>query len=389
MTAITDPMEIRTSSVRHARVAVAAIFAINGMLLASWIARIPDVKSTLALSESRLGLALLFMSAGALVAQITAGWLIGRIGSRAVTTGAALLFCLATFLPGFAGTLPMLMGALFLFGAFNGGLDVAMNAQAALVEGAYRRPIMASFHGLWSVGGLVGAGLGGLAATWQLDLATHLSIAGGVGLILMALATRWLVTDQGSNAETGPALALPPRTLLPMGIVAFAVLFSEGAVADWSAVYLRDTLASTPGMAAAGYACFALFMAVGRLTGDWLTVKLGAIRLVRWGGLLVALGIGTTLLTTTPWVAVIGFSLIGAGVASIFPLILSAAAQTPGVRPGTAIAAMATAGYTGFLVAAPLIGFLAELVSLRAALGLIGVLGLLIAYFGKTVRHDG
>jgi MFS family permease len=388
MTTAPPITRIITQPMRRARFAVAAIFLINGTLLANWIARIPDVKAALNLNESRLGLALLCMAAGALVAQIASGWLIGRLGSRAVTVATALLFCLAAFLPGQATSFPVLMGALFLFGAFNGGLDVAMNAQAALVEGVYGKPIMASFHGLWSVGGLAGAVLGGLMASWGIGVIPHLFGAGTVALILMGVATRGLIVDAGNSGGAGPAFALPPRTLLPMGAIAFAVLFCEGAVADWSAVYLRDTLQSAPGVAAAGYAAFALLMAGGRLTGDWLSVRLGPTRLVRGGGLLVVLGIGLIVIAPMPWLAIAGFGLIGAGVACIFPLILSAAAQTPGVIPGTAIAAMATAGYTGFLVGPPLLGFVAQGLSLRIALGLLGIFGLLIWYFGAAVGRS-
>ena len=338
MTTATHTIPIITQPIRRARFAVAAIFLINGTLLANWIARIPDVKGALALNESQLGIALLSMAAGALVAQIASGWLIGRLGSRTVTIVTALLFCLAAFLPGQATSLPMLMGALFIFGAFNGGLDVAMNAQAALVEGAYARPIMSSFHGLWSVGGLVGAVLGGLMASWGIGVIPHLFGAGTIALILMWLATRGLIVDVGSSGSSGPAFALPPRTLLPMGAIAFAVLFCEGAVADWSAVYLRDTLQSAPGVAAAGYAAFALLMAGGRLTGDWLAVRLGPTRLVRSGGLLVVVGIGLIVIAPLPWLAIVGFGLIGAGVACIFPLILSAAAQSPVVTHRVGVA---------------------------------------------------
>lgn len=371
--------------IRRARLAVAAIFFLNGALLANWVARIPDVKAALTLNESQLGIALLFMAAGALVAQIAAGWLIGRLGSRVVTTATALLCCLAAFLPGQATTLPLLMGALFCFGAFNGALDVAMNAQAALVEGAYQRPIMSSFHGLWSVGGLAGAAVGGLVVSWQIGVVPHLYAAGTLALILMWVASRGLIVDRASHSDGGPAFALPPRALLPMGAIAFAVLFCEGAVADWSAVYLRDTLASAPALATAGYAAFALLMAGGRLTGDWLALRLGAPILVRGGGLLVALGIGLIVTAATPWLAIIGFGLIGAGVACTFPLILSAAAQTPGVLPSVAIAAMATSGYTGFLVGPPLLGLIAHEWSLRLALSLLGIFGLLIWYFGAAV----
>lgn len=374
-----------------ARVAVAAIFCLNGLALANWIARIPDAKARLALSDGALGFVLLFAAIGALIGQPTTGWLIGRFGSRRVTTALALVFALTIAPLGMAASAPQLMAALLVMGMFNGGLDVAMNAQAALVEKAYGRPIMASFHGLWSVGGLLGATIGG-AASQGLAIGEHLLVVAVLALVGLALAARWLVPDAGGGAgEGGPSFALPPRALLLLGAVAFGVLFCEGAIADWGAVYLREGLGSPPGLAATGYAVFALLMAAGRLSGDWLTLRLGPGRIARGGGALVALGVALAVLSGEPLAAIAGFGLIGAGVSCIFPLILSAAARTPGIAPGTAIAAMATSGYTGFLVGPPLIGNLAEALSLRGALGVLGVLGLLILVFGGAVqpRRDG
>jgi MFS family permease len=370
-----------------ARVAVAAIFCLNGLALANWIARIPDAKARLALSDGTLGFVLLFAALGALIGQPTTGWLVGRFGSQRVTTALALVFALTLAPLGMVSSVPQLMAALLVMGMFNGGLDVAMNAQAALVEKAYGRPIMASFHGLWSVGGLAGATLGGAVLAQGLALGPHMLAVSALALVGLALATRWLVPDAGSGTgESGPSFALPPRALLLLGAVAFGVLFCEGAIADWSAVYLREGLGSPAGLAATGYAVFALLMAAGRLSGDWLTLKLGAGRIARGGGALVALGVALAVATGEPLAAIVGFSLIGAGVSCIFPLILSAAARTPGIAPGIAIAAMATSGYTGFLVGPPLIGSLAEALSLRGALGVLGVLGVLILAFGGAVE---
>jgi MFS family permease len=370
-----------------ARVAVAAIFCLNGLALANWIARIPDAKAQLALSDGTLGFVLLFAAIGALIGQPTTGWLIGRFGSQRVTTALALVFALTLAPLGMVSSVPQLMAALLVMGMFNGGLDVAMNAQAALVEKAYGRPIMASFHGLWSIGGLAGATLGGAVAAQGLTLQPHLFAVSGFALVGLALAARWLVPDAGSGTgQSGPSFALPPRALLLLGAVAFGALFSEGAIADWGAVYLREGLGSQPGLAATGYAVFALLMAAGRLSGDWLALRLGAGRIARGGGALVALGVALAVVAGEPLAAIVGFGLIGAGVSCIFPLILSAAARTPGIAPGTAIAAMATSGYTGFLVGPPLIGSLAEALSLRGALGALGVLGVLILAFGGAVE---
>jgi MFS family permease len=382
--------ETAVLSVPHpgrARLAVATIFCLNGLALANWIARIPDVKQQLALSDQLLGLVLLCVAAGALVAQPTVGWLIGHVGSRRMTTVMLIGFCLSVILPGQATDMLALMGVLFIFGACNGGLDVAMNAQAALVEQRYGRPIMSSFHGLWSVGGLVGAALGGLIATQGVSVRTHLLGVAIIATIIAVIITRGLVVDDNMRHEAGPSFALPPRSLVLLGLIAFGVLFCEGAIADWSAVYLRESLHSSPALAATGFAVFSLLMAAGRLTGDALALRFGPAWLVRGGGVLVTLGIGLAIVSDVPVIAIIGFGLIGAGLACSFPLILSAAARTPGVAANTAIAAMATTGYTGFLVGPPLIGTVAEAVTLRGALGLLALVGVLVAVFGWAVER--
>jgi len=374
---------------RVARLAVATVFFVNGVLIANWFARIPDVKQRLELSEGTLGLALLASAVGALLAQPTAGWAIGRVGSRVVSSVMALAFCGSVVLLGFASSLPLLIFCLWVFGACNGGLDVAMNAQAALVERQYGRSIMNSFHALWSVGGLTGAGIGGLAASLGMPLAIHFVLGAGVAFGVVMLALRWLVPDTGSGAGNDVSFALPPRALIPMGIVAFCALVSEGAIGDWGAIYLREGLLTSAGLAATGYAVFAFVMAVGRFTGDWLTMRIGAGRLVRGSGVLMLAGIGLVLASDTAWLAIAGFALVGAGVACIFPLIMSAAARTPGVAPGTGIAAMATVGYSGFLVGPPLIGALAELLTLRGALGMLALFSLLIVVLGSSVDAAG
>ena len=374
---------------RTARVAVTAIFFANGALVANWFARVPDVKQTLGLSEGALSIGLLSMAVGALLSQPTAGWVIGKVGSRTVTAVMALANCAALILPGFASSLPLLMAALFLYGASNGALDVAMNAQAALVERRYARPIMSSFHALWSVGGLTGAALGGLAAARALGVGPHFMLAAIAGAIIMLIALRGLIPDEPvASSSHEPSFALPTRALLPMGIVALCALICEGAIGDWGAIYLREGLGTPAGVAAVGYATFALMMAGGRFAGDWLATRFGSGNVVRAGGGLVVAGIGLALVSTTPAIAIAGYGLVGAGVSCIFPLILSAAARTPGVARGTGIAAMATVGYTGFLIGPPLIGSIAELFSLRGALGVLGIFGVLIILLGSSVRGE-
>jgi len=374
---------------RAARIAVTAIFFANGALIANWFARVPDVKHEIGLSEGALGIALLFMAIGALLSQPTAGWVIGKVGSRKVTAVMAVANCAALILPGFAPSLPLLMIALFVFGASNGALDVAMNAQAALVERRYARPIMSSFHAMWSVGGLIGAIIGGLAAARALETGTHFVLAAVAGVAVMLIAVRGLIPDGAAPSSSHePSFALPTRALLPMCVVALSALICEGAIGDWGAIYLREGLGSAAGVAAAGYAFFALTMAGGRFAGDWLATRFGSGNVVRAGGALVIAGIGLALISTTPIVAIAGYGLVGAGVSCVFPLIMSAAARTPGVTPGIGIAAMATAGYTGFLLGPPLIGGLAELFTLRGALAVLTIFGLVIMVLGTQVKGE-
>jgi MFS family permease len=248
---------------------------------------------------------------------------------------------------------------------------------------------MSSFHALWSVGGLLGATAGGLAVARGLATGQHFMIAAAVGAVIMLIAIRGLIPDGPAvSSSHEPAFALPTRALLPMGIVALCALICEGAIGDWGAIYLREGLGSAAGVAAVGYAVFALTMAGGRFAGDWLATRFGSGNVVRAGGALVVAGIGLALISTMPVIAIAGYGLVGAGVSCVFPLIMSAAARTPGVAPGVGIAAMATAGYTGFLIGPPLIGGMAELFTLRGALSVLAIFGLVIMLLGTRVKGE-
>jgi len=371
--------------VRAARWAVAAMFLVNGALLANWVARIPTVQQRLGLSAGALGIALLGMAIGALAAFPVTGLLIAHYGSRRVTTGAALVYCAAVPLPGLAPSLPLLMVALIALGAGNGAMDVAMNAQGVAVEARYGRPIMSSFHGLWSVGGFAGALAGGAAAGAGIAPFPHLLGAAVVLVIAALVAARWLLPVAADADSGAPAFARPTRALLGLGVVAFCSALGEGAMADWSAVYLHSSLATSAAFAAAGYAGFSLAMTVGRLSGDRLTHRFGPVVLVRVGGLLAAVGLSVALVVGRSVPAVAGFALVGAGLSLVAPLVYSRAGRTPGVSSAAALAAVATMGYTGFLLGPPIIGAVAQALSLRDALGLIVLLAVAIAALARNV----
>jgi hypothetical protein len=382
--------------VGHARAAVVAFFVLAGLAFSAWAVRIPDIKAELGLDDATLGLALLGTAAGSVIAMTASGWTIARFGSRRVTVATAVLVCATLVLPAQASSAPLLFAALFVFGAAYGALDVAMNAQAAAVEARWGRPIMSSFHGTFSTGTLLGSFVAGLVAGRGVPPVPHLLATGLALAVVAVVAARSLLTVAAEGDEDGPTFALPIGPLAGVGALAFGVLLAEGAVADWGAVYLRDLLGATAAVGAGGYTAFSLTMAAGRFAGDGLVARLGPVSVIRGGGVLVALGMGVALLFGTVPAALIGFACVGAGLAAAFPVLLSAAGRTPGVPTGTAIAAVATAGYTGFLVGPPVIGLVSEAFgSLRAGLAVVALLGVATALlagharWGQRAPHAG
>jgi MFS family permease len=375
-----------------ARFAVASCFFLNGVLIAGWVSRIPAIQARLGASPGELGMALLALALGALVAMPSAGILISKLGSRKVSaftvvTFSVLLPCLAL-----APNVWALGAILFLIGIFHGALDVAMNAQAVAVEDRYGRPIMSSFHAQWSFGGLAGAALGGLMAWVGVAPLIHFAAASIVlgGATLFFALPRLPEANEARSAvskksDKGRA---PLRPLLALGAVGFCIMLGEGAMADWSALYLRDFTGANEGVAAAGFAAFSVAMAFARLHGDALNTRFGPEALVRLGSMLAAVGLSMSLLVPHPIVALLGFAAVGAGFATIVPQVFSAAGRTPGIEPGPAIAVTTTFGYTGFLIGPALIGFAAEWIGLRGALGIVVGTSALAVVLAPSVRRS-
>jgi MFS family permease len=372
---------------RRARWANTAFFFLLGFVFGNWVARIPAVQNRLGLDDAQLGIALLSVTAGAVLTMPSTGWLIHHRGNAWVVRASAIVLCLALPLLPLAPSQLLLMLALFVFGIGFGVLDVSMNAHAVIVEECYGRPIMSAFHGVFSVGGLAGAAGAGVVAALGIAPIPHLLTVGALSLLVPAVAGHWLLHG-AAREDAAPIFAVPPRSLLGLGVLSFCALLGEGAIADWSAVYLQNVLGASAGVAAIGYAAFSLAMAGTRFGGDALTLRLGPVTFVLLGGLLAGLGLGGAMLIGTVPAAIVGFACVGAGLAASFPLALAAAGRTPGLAAGTAIGAVATAGYTGFLVGAPTIGFISEWAGLRAALVLVAVLCLVSASLAGTVRRE-
>ena len=362
-----------------ARIAVSVVFFCNGAGFASWVSRIPTVRHALQLSDGELGAAFFAIAAGAMFAFPLAGRGTRMLGARDVTLAMAALFFFTLPQPLFVGLFASLLIVLFVFGAANGAMDVSMNALAVEAETAYGKPIMSSFHGLWSVGGLTGAALGSVAANADIAATTHLLIVAAVLGIAVAAVIPWL--PRRETVAVPPVVGaskrrfgLPDRGLIGLGCIVFCSFLIEGAMADWSAVFLHDTLGTTTSRAALGYAAFSLTMTLMRLVGDHLLSRWGAVPLLRWFNLAGAAALLLALAFAHAGATMLAFAICGLGVATVVPTVFSAAARREGQHAGRGIATMASFGYTGFLIGPPLIGWLAEATDLRWALGVLPLL---------------
>jgi fucose permease len=371
-------------------VAISAVFLVNGVALASWIARIPTVTDELELGSGEVGTALMALAAGAIVAFPLAGRIIDRRSSLAALQLAALVMLLALPIVGLMPHLLLLMPALFVFGAGNGGMDVAMNAQGVEVERFHGASIMNSLHGFFSIGAFLGAAAGAGAAAIDLPPVAHFGIVTALGLLILSRVRGWLIVDapdeRRASAEQPPTFALPPRALWALGVLALCTSVSEGAMADWSGLYLHEHLGTSKGFAALGFAAFSVCMLIGRFSGDALVGRFGPAPMVRAGGLLAAAGLGLAVAIDEYWTMLLGFGAIGLGLSVAYPLVFSAAGNHPELPSGRAVASVATVGYTGFLAGPPLLGWLAELTSLRLIMVVVVVLAAGVACFAAAVR---
>lgn len=371
------------------RLAITAIFLVQALVFASWTAHIPHVKASLGLSDATLGTALLGAPIGSILAMIVTGWLLPRVGSKVMVQVALAGYCLAGVGVGLATSLPQLFGALALWGVFQGALDVAMNTQGITVERALRTPIMSGLHGGWSIGALTGAAIGAIAVASGVPLDGQLL---ALGIVLLGVSG-WLslrllpdpVTTGEAHAKASLAILRNPVVLV-LGGIAFACMLGEGAAADWSAVYLHDSLGSSSAVAGLGYAAFSFSMVTLRLGGNWLLTRISPRTLLPFLATIATAGFTMGLVIQTPVVALIGFAMLGIGLAMIVPTTFSAAGALSGQHAGTAIAAVSALGWAGFVCGPPLIGHLAEWTSLPLALGLVPTLTATVAIATRSTK---
>lgn len=362
------------------RAAATAAFLANGMGIGAWAASVPAIQLRFQLDPPTLGLLLLELAVGSIAAMLLAGGIVGRVGSARVMRGATWAFAVALPLPALAPSVTTLAGAILLFGLVNGTSDVAMNAQATEVERRRGQPIMSSFHAGFSVGGLAGAAC---ASVFGLVLSA-IPIA---ALALVATLLGGVPDSPRPAGERAPRLALPGRSMIGLCLLAGTCMVTEGAVADWSGIYIRDFAHAPAGVLGASFAAFSLAMTAGRLGGDRLVRAAGPAMTIRFGGLIAASGLVVALAVPDFTVALGGFLLVGLGLANVVPVAYSAGANSGVVPPATGIAMVATLGYGGFLLGPPAIGFVAGLAGLRAALLLVVMACLVVAMLSRMVAR--
>lgn len=379
-----------TPQLRRARWASCLYFLLAGAAIGTWTARIPAVKQSLDLSDGELSVALVGFVAGAITGMQLVGRLIDRYGSLRVVTVVAMTEAIVVVLPGFAPNLALLTLTLFVFGVNHGTLNIAMNAHAVEVERGYGRPILSSLHAMYSIGGFVGAAVGGLFAFADLSAASTFITVAGLVIVLAWQADRWAATGPGRHSGDAQPVHGAGRVPLPgvlfLGALAFCGLVGEGTAADWSTVYLKESLGSSAAVAAIAYAAFSIMMTAGRLTGDRIARRFGSVALVRGCALIAAVGLGGALLIAQPWAGVVGFGLFGAGLSCIAPQVFSAAGHKHPAHAGRAIARVASLGYLGFFTGPIMIGITAELSDLSTALWIPTVLTLFIAVAASALR---
>jgi MFS family permease len=346
------------------------------VVFSSWAAHIPHVKAELSLTDAALGTALFGAPLGSVAATVLSHWALPRWGSPRLVRVTVAGYAAAGTTVGLARSGPSLFLALALWGFFQGGLDVAMNTQAGTVERLARAPIMARFHGMWSVGALLGAMIGAACVSAGIGLSAQLAVIGAVVLIVVAALTRWLIPDQAAGSAPPSAVGRPKRawmtpTVAILAAVSFASFLCEGAATDWSANYLHNVVGAGPGVSALSYAAYTLTMLVTRLGAVRLHSRVSSRRLLPALALLAVVGMSVALATNKPVLSVIGFASLGVGVALLVPTAFSAAYSAGGA--GSAIPVVAASGWLGLLLGPPLIGHLAELVGLSAALVTIPV----------------
>jgi MFS family permease len=368
------------------RVAVSVFFFVAGLTFSSWASRIPDIKEKMQLTEAGLGSVLFALPVGLMSSLPLSGWMVSKFGSRRIVITCAIVYPFILLLLALATTTFQLILALFFFGLFANFVNIAMNTQAIGVEGLYRRSIMASFHGLWSLAGFTGAAIGTLFVAQGISPLTHFIMIWIASGLLIFASYRSLLPSSTDVKNKQRIFVLPDKSILLLGLIAFCCMICEGAMADWSGVYFKKVVVSPAAYATLGYVAFTGTMATGRFVGDWLVTRLGVKRMLEFSGGFIACGLLLAVFFPSLIVATIGFLLVGFGVSSVVPIAYGLAGRSRTMTPGMALSAVSTIGFLGFFIGPPTIGFIAQASSLRWSFALIALLGMGTSFLASKVK---
>jgi MFS family permease len=372
---------------KKTRLAVTLFYFAQGICFSSWASRIPDIKTSLQLSEGQLGTVLLFLPVGQLLTMPFSGRLVTRLGSRKVLRIMGIAYALQLTNIALATHVWQLTLALFVFGVCGNMSNIAVNTQGVLAEQVYRRPIMASFHGAWSAAGFTGALLGLLMGSLNIAPYPHFWLAAGIAISINLLFHSDLVNSRAADRKGAqPLFVRLGAKLIYLGIIGFCSMASEGAMFDWSGVYFKEVIETRPALVPLGYACFMIMMAGGRVVGDRLVLRFGRKRMMQICGAMISSGLLLSVLLPYLTAAIPGFMMVGFGVSIMVPSVYSAAGRVSGMAPGRALAFTSGSSYLGFLMGPPLIGYIAEVSSLRYSYAVIAIFGLCISFMVSRLK---
>jgi fucose permease len=361
------------------RWATTGVFVVNGAAIGAWVAQIPWVQERFDLSKSAMGLVLVGMALAVILAFPVAGQAIVRHGSERMVWVGGIVCALAVNLPVLAPHPVLVALGLAVLGGASATQDVSMNSHGVKVEKDIRRPIMSSLHAGWAFGGMAGAGFAAAGTALGLDARVTVALASALLLATLVATARRIGHGSAAEGDDAPGFTLPSRGVVLLAILCLLVMVTEGAMADWGGLYLRQDLGASAALGALAYSFFTAGMTAGRIVGDWINHRIGAVALLRWGALLTGVPLGAMLLIGQPAAALIGLFLVGLGVSNGVPLMFSAAGRQPDTPPGPGIAAVSSMGSLGFLAGPPVIGFVADAISLPWALAML-ILGAIVVF---------
>ncbi|MFT3902446.1 MAG: MFS transporter [Niabella sp.] len=372
---------------KQIRIAVSCFFFCQGLSFASWASRIPHIKSGLGLTDAGLGSILLMLPLGQLTAMPFSGRLVTRFGSKNVLRICAILYALCLTNVGLASAPWQLGLTLYFFGVVGNMCNISVNTQAILTEKQYNRPIMTTFHGVWSSAGFTGALIGLLMTSLNLSPYIHFWIVAAMVGIIVVFAQRYLHPAKPAYSEKKPFFSKPDMILVQLGIIGFCSMAAEGAMFDWSGVYFQQIVKAPPSLIVLGYASFMVMMATGRFLGDKVIQRYGRKLTMQVSGLLITSGLLLAVLLPHIVTATIGFLIVGLGVSSIVPTVYSSVGRVSKIPPGIALASVSSISFLGFLIGPPLIGYISQLANLRYSLGVIALMGLGISWMVGKLKN--